>query len=852
MSQDLFAAARLGDLETLRSHREQLLAEFEAYPYHLWAAALETDQVEVLRLCLEAGLDPDGTVEMRPLIQAAGYQARKCIDCLLAAGADPTLLDENGRHLLQIAVGHGDVDLAKIALEHGANPFDENIGFFLPAAAASVKKLIQDARKQLKLKFAKHIAAIKAMKTLEPLPALTADEIVQPIPSEKGTTLLHLAAKQNLAQVIRDFVTAGANVDVQDQTFHERKYGRGTTLELSMVFGGRTPLMVAAEAGAIEATQALLELGADVHRTDSHGETALHLACRAPKRGVVRALLDAGANPNAPTQEGGTPLLITGYFGSAEVAQMLLDAGAKVDQPDEDGFTPILAACWEGRTEVAEVLLAAGAKLNATTDEEGDVWDALHIERRTKTLKRLLPHLDLNPANRPESPLATAAQYGHVEAIPMMITAGARPKSGERIAITDTWNMNATAKAEALKALQSLGQQVSDDDLIRAVWQDDAELIRSLVTMGANPGAGLHDAREPKTVDLLIELGAEVDHLNAQGRTALQIATERAEVKIVGRLLKHGADPRRADLDGIRPVDLAMLGDADLRACFKGVDPSGRHVATLRLMQMFNDYDPPTLALVEEALKQGGDPNVRVGRGFAIVALAAARRLWAVAERLIAAGAEPTWETDVFMRVRDLPIQAGEAFESNIALVEAEVGESRLLVDGGYGAVTFRLQAQVEARQAERLAAGENATAAGMNAGFETAPLVAESLRPKLTSCWCGSWRGHPVANPQLLLVPTTDPYTVVALIQPHAGEHDIGVFEILRFLREHEDLGWSLIGIGYDTVDLEFARLPSDVNGFAAELYEFCPDLIDQGFESLDRLEESLRTTRRVHLWWD
>lgn len=36
------------------------------------------------------------------------------------------------------------------------------------------------------------------------------------------------------------------------------------------------------------------------------------------------------------------------------------------------------------------------------------------------------------------------------------------------------------------------------------------------------------------------------------------------------------------------------------------------------------------------------------------------------------------------------------------------------------------------------------------------------------------------------------------------------------------------------------------------SELYEFCQDLIDQGFESLDRLAESLRTTRRVHFWWD
>jgi hypothetical protein len=83
-------------------------------------------------------------------------------------------------------------------------------------------------------------------------------------------------------------------------------------------------------------------------------------------------------------------------------------------------------------------------------------------------------------------------------------------------------------------------------------------------------------------------------------------------------------------------------------------------------------------------------------------------------------------------------------------------------------------------------------------------------------------------------------------------GEHDIGVFEILEFLRKHELLGWRLTGLGYDTVDLEFAALPSDLGAFAKELYEFCPDLIDQGFGSLATLEHHLRATRRVHFWWD
>jgi hypothetical protein len=75
---------------------------------------------------------------------------------------------------------------------------------------------------------------------------------------------------------------------------------------------------------------------------------------------------------------------------------------------------------------------------------------------------------------------------------------------------------------------------------------------------------------------------------------------------------------------------------------------------------------------------------------------------------------------------------------------------------------------------------------------------------------------------------------------------------EILSFLRQHDDLDWELTGIGYDTVDLRFARLPDDLDAWCETLYAFCPDLIDQGFASLSALAAHLSATRQLHLWWD
>lgn len=91
-----------------------------------------------------------------------------------------------------------------------------------------------------------------------------------------------------------------------------------------------TPLMVAAglgttapleEAGteeeAHEATQLLLELGADINAVDDNGETAMHGAVYGSFPSVIQLLADNGADPDLwkrPNRHGWTPLFIAeGY-----------------------------------------------------------------------------------------------------------------------------------------------------------------------------------------------------------------------------------------------------------------------------------------------------------------------------------------------------------------------------------------------------------------------------------------------------------------------------------------------------------------------------------------------------------
>ena len=51
---------------------------------------------------------------------------------------------------------------------------------------------------------------------------------------------------------------------------------------------------------------------------------------------------------------------------------------------------------------------------------------------------------------------------------------------------------------------------------------------------------------------------------------------------------------------------------------------------------------------------------------------------------------------------------------------------------------------------------------------------------------------------------------------------------------------------------DLDFKKLPSDLDAFSEEVYEFCPDSVDQGVGEVENLKELIKEMNGIWLWWD
>ena len=57
-------------------------------------------------------------------------------------------------------------------------------------------------------------------------------------------------------------------------------------------------------------------------------------------------------------------------------------------------------------------------------------------------------------------------------------------------------------------------------------------------------------------------------------------------------------------------------------------------------------------------------------------------------------------------------------------------------------------------------------------------------------------------------------------------------------------------MGAGLDWMEARFVNPPKDFTLFAKEVYDFCPDVVDQGTETVDALAKEMQRTNTLYLW--
>lgn len=400
-----------------------------------------------------------------------------------------------------------------------------------------------------------------------------------------GATALHWAAHWDDLETAERLIAGGADVNAAND------YGI-TPLWLASVNGsrvmvetllsgganpnsstpnGETPLMTAARTGAVSAVRALLEAGANVDAREAvRGQTALMWALAEGHVDVARVMVEHGADVHArtfsrrgtpmllqrgePRREGGSrPLLFAARRGDVAAARLLLSHGADVDATAIDGTSPVLVAAMRGHVQFARLLLEAGADPDAfglgftalhwaagrwettfTQDypvESGE-WSVLggvpSPSDRLALVTALLEHgADPNArlARRPPrfgSAIGGASRADIRGATPLHLAAGAGDVDVMRVLLRYGADPTLRSDSQATPLMAAAGSML-------------------LLPTGRSVGFRRPESRHLDAAALCLELGLDIDASDAEGNTALHVATSKSFDAMIALLVDHGA-----------------------------------------------------------------------------------------------------------------------------------------------------------------------------------------------------------------------------------------------------------------------------------------------------------------------
>jgi ankyrin repeat protein len=541
-----------------------------------------------------------------------------------------------------------------------------------------------------------------------------------------GVTALHWAGWNGNEQMTAQLLEAGADVN-------------------AAMGSGRTPLHLAVQGQHSSIVDLLLLNGADVNSSSSLHGPPLALAVSSRQTDVVSKLLAAGAEPDpsggeslllAATAKGHTQiaaqLLAAGaaegdsigdddtqrtvlHLAAASGQQSLVESlvlkGAPLDAQDKQGATALHAALAAGHSEVAAFLVANGADCNLV---DASKQGALHVAaaKGNAQLVAALLAADADPLQWDSSdstPLHLAAAAGHGAVVALLLTEGGM-EPGAANPETGYTPLHAAARAQQAEVCQQLITAGADTEAItsgtlltplgEAVRNKDTRMIGVLLAAGANPNAGcsdgtllgvaVTDGAPEELIQQLVEGGADINAMDANGATALHLAVQLRRYGVVELLLQLGASISIAAEGKPTPLLLAVeIGEQfivqQLAAGRVNLDilsssggdgggsssSSSSTYLTLPCTPLFKAVVKGDAGVVEALLAAGADASKGTSQGHTPVHGALLCKHIQLAARLIAAGADVNAVNDDF----GTPLAVAMFDTKNVAIMNQLLAE---------------------------------------------------------------------------------------------------------------------------------------------------------------------------------
>jgi ankyrin repeat protein len=290
--------------------------------------------------------------------------------------------------------------------------------------------------------------------------------------------------------------------------------------------------------------------------------------------GFMKSVAEDPKLLNARGPEGSTPFMYAVLYTGVPTLEQLLKQGADVNKRNDANATALMWAAAD--LEKTRLLVAHGADVNArSTDMRTPLMIAARRAGNTAAVKLLLerganPNPNAHPTTE-SSPLIEAATAGDADSVDLLLSQSAEVKNGAAEPALELSIAARCPKCAALLAAKGLTREDCSMALPNIAALGDVKAVRLLLDHGANVNAvdalgrtalmyaAASDLLPLDEIKLLVEHGADVNAKDAHklsgdsGLTVLDIARLHGETPIVEQLIKYGAKGTAPSTPALKP-----------------------------------------------------------------------------------------------------------------------------------------------------------------------------------------------------------------------------------------------------------------------------------------------------------